>query len=92
MSTTQTRSYEHRHYSPSASIVESSRLVPWLMLCCLVAGVALGLSIVTLVAQARAYRELEREVRLMQMQTDGMKVAMLAEGIELDRHLKGENP
>ena len=76
----------------SATIVESSRLIPWLLLIAILSGLAVGLSIVTIYVQATAYGELEREVRLAQLQLDNMKIAMLAAGIDPSPHLEGESP
>jgi len=62
------------------------------MLTALLSGIAVASSIAVFYVQATSYRELEREVRLLQLQTDNLKVAMLAAGIDPAPHLKGENP
>jgi hypothetical protein len=62
------------------------------MLTAILAGMAAGLSLVTIYVQATAYGELEREVRLSQLQLDNMKIAMLAAGIDPAPHLEGESP
>ena len=83
---------ERRHYSPSATIVESSRLVPWMLFACIMAGLSLGLSITTIYIQATAYRELERENRLLQLKVDDMRVALNAQGITTSKHHQSESP
>jgi hypothetical protein len=70
---------------------ESSRLVPWLMLVCLLSGGALTMSIVTLVAYQNSYRTLERENRLMQQKYDDMKVEFLSRGMNPHPHMPGES-
>ena len=71
--------------------VESSRLVPWLLFSCLMAGFALGLSVTTIYIQATAYRELERENRLLQLKVDEFRMALLTAGIDPNPHAKGES-
>ena len=92
---------EQTSISPTASgnsglanvtILEPSRLLPWLALCCVLSGIAVAMSISVFYVQANSYRELEREVRLLQLQSDNMKVAMLAAGLDPAPHLRGENP
>ena len=83
---------EHRHYSPSATIVESSRLVPWMLFACIMSGLALGVSSMTVYVQATAYRELERENRLLQLKYDDMRVALNAQGITTSKHHQSESP
>ena len=83
---------ERRHYSPSATIVESSRLVPWMLFACIMAGVSLGLSVTTIYIQATAYRELERENRLLQLKVDDMAVALKARGIDPTPSHEGSAP
>ena len=78
--------------APSVIQNESSRLLPWVMLIALLAGISLGVSVVTIYVQATAYRTLERENRITQMQLDNMKVALLATSIDPAPHLKGEAP
>jgi hypothetical protein len=62
------------------------------MLTAILAGLAAGLSLATIYVQATAYDELEREVRLAQLQLDNMKIAMLVAGIDPSPHLEGESP
>lgn len=83
---------EHRHYSPSATIVESSRLVPWMLFACIMSGLALGISTMTVYIQATAYRELERENRLLQLKYDDMAVALKARGIDPTPSHEGSAP
>lgn len=71
--------------------VESSKLVPWLMLVCLLSGIALALAIMTLVVYSQNYRELERENRLMQQKYDDMKVEFLSRGMNPHPHMPGES-
>jgi hypothetical protein len=84
---------EHREHSPSASVVnvETSRLVPWMLLAVLAAGVSLGLSVTTIYIQATAYRELERENRLLQLKVDEFRMALIAADIDPNPHAKGES-
>lgn len=82
---------EHRLYSPSATIVESSRLVPWMLFACILSGVGMGLSVVTLYNQSTAYRELEREVRLQQLKVDEFRMALITAGIDPNPHVNGES-
>jgi hypothetical protein len=63
---------DSRAYDQAASIVqiESSKLVPWLLLCCLVCGVGIGLGTFAMVSAQRT----ERETRLLEyyvMELDG---------------------
>lgn len=76
-----------------ASIVqmETNKLIPWLMLTSLLAGIALAMSIVTLVIYTQNYRELEREFRLVQNDYDDVKVALELRGIPPHPHLKGQS-
>jgi hypothetical protein len=71
--------------------VESSRTLPWLVLTSLLSGIALGLSMVTLIVYAQNYRELERENRLMQQKYDDMKVEFLSRGMNPHPHMPGES-
>ena len=82
---------ERRHYSPSATIVESSRLVPWMLFACIMAGLSLGLSITTIYIQATAYRELERENRLLQLKVDEFRMALITADIDPNPHAEGES-
>lgn len=85
----------------SATVVqiESSKLLPWLILSCLLSGFAVASSIgayalhrnTAFIVDTR-YKELERENRLTQLQVDNMKVAMLNAGVDPAPHLKGEAP
>ena len=82
---------ESRTNSPSATIVESSRLVPWMLFACIMSGLALGISSMTVYTQATAYRELERENRLLQLKVDEFRVALVTAGIDPNPHVKGES-
>lgn len=82
---------ERRNYSPSATIIESSRLVPWMLFACIMAGVSLGLSVTTIYIQATAYRELERENRLLQLKVDEFRMALINAEIDPNPHVKGES-
>lgn len=66
----------------TATIVESSRLIPWLMLTNLVAGLALGLAILSVVLGQLA----EREARLAQYDVKIMQTKLAEHGIVLDEH------
>lgn len=80
-------------HAPAANIVqnESSKLLPWLMLVCLLSGISLALSIVTLVTYQQNYRMLEREYRLTQNDYDDVKVALELRGMDPHPHLKGQS-
>ena len=82
---------ERRNYSPSATIVESSRLVPWMLFACIMSGLALGISSMTGYTQATAYRELERENRVLQLKVDEFRMALITAGIDPNPHVKGES-
>ena len=70
----------------NVSIVETSKLLPYILAACIFSGVAIGLSVVTLYTQATAYRELERENRLLQLEVDDFRIAMIRAGIEIEEH------
>lgn len=76
-----------RSFSPSATIVDSK----WSALALICAGVALGLSIMVTYVQATAYRELERENRLLQLKVDEFRAALMAAGIDPNPHLEAES-
>ncbi len=69
---------------------EQSRLIPWLMLACLLSGFALAMAVMTLIVYSQNYRELERENRLMQQKYDDMKVEFLSRGMNPHPHMPGE--
>ena len=75
-----------------ASVVqmESSKLLPWLMLCCVLSGIAVALAVVMTVVYTQNYRELEREYRLQRLETDEMNVRLELAGIP--KHRKGDSP
>lgn len=77
---------ESRTNSPSATIIESSRLIPWMLMACLLAGISLGLSVTTIYIQATAYRELERESRLKAQAIDDLRASLIARGINPNNH------
>lgn len=83
---------ETRTNSPSATIIESSRLVPWMLFACIMSGLALGISSMTVYTQATAYRELERENRLLQLKYDDMAVALKSRGIDPTPSHEGSAP
>ena len=76
-----------RSFSPSATIVDSK----WSALALICAGVALGLSIMVTYVQATAYKELERENRLLQLKVDEFRMALIAAGIDPNPHLEAES-
>lgn len=80
-----------QNITSSATIIESSRLVPWMLFACLVSGLALGVSALTAYMQATAYRELERESRLLQLKVDEFRMALIAAGIDPNPHVNGES-
>ena len=77
---------ERRHYSPSATIIESSRLIPWMMLSSILSGLALALSIVLLVMVA----EMRREIRFQSLRLDEYRVALMNANIDPNPHVEGE--
>lgn len=78
---------ERRHCSPSATIIESSRLVPWLMLTSILSGVALSFALILLMQ----FMDLKREVRLQQLKIDEYRVALMNAGIDPNPHVDGES-
>ena len=77
---------ERRHYSPSATIIESSRLIPWMMLSSILSGLALALSIVLLLMVA----EMRREIRFQSLRLDEYRVALMNAKIDPNPHVEGE--
>lgn len=79
---------ERRENSPSATVyvVEQSKLLPWLMVICLLAGVSLGIS-VWAIFQARIA---EREARILKINVDGYETALALQGIDPHKHLPGD--
>lgn len=75
---TQTRSDERRHYSPSATIIESSRLLPWLMLSAIFSGFAVAFSAFTFYQMTRT----ERAYQLLQLQVMDQNAIMIREGLK----------
>lgn len=55
------------------------------------ASIALGVSIFTIVGSSRDYRELEREVRLQQLKLDEYRVALMKADIDPNPHVEGES-
>ena len=70
--------------------IESSRLIPWLLLSTLLSGVAVASALCVAWTQATAYRELEREVRLQRLETDELGAALARAGIPT--HREGDAP
>lgn len=68
----------------SASVVqvESTKLLPLLIILALVAGVALGLSISSIRESAKS----EREARVMQERWNDLKVELVRRGIPISDH------
>lgn len=79
---------ENRTNSPSAMIVETSK---WSALALVVAGISLGLAFATFYRSETAYRELERENRLLQLKVDEFRMALITAGIDPNPHLNGES-
>ena len=63
-----------------------------MLFACIMSGLALGISSMTVYTQATAYRELERENRLLQLKYDDMRVALNAQGITTSKHHQSESP
>ena len=70
----------------NVSIVETSKVMPYMFITCLLSGFALAASIYVNVQYAQAYKELERENRLAQLEIDDFRIAMIRAGIELEDH------
>ena len=70
----------------NVSIVETSKLLPWMFIVCLLSGFSLAASIYVNVQYAQAYKELERENRLAQLEIDDFRIAMIRAGIEIEEH------
>jgi len=84
---------ESIHAHPSANvnstrIVESSRLLPWLMLACVLSGAAIALSCWAIVEGIGA----ERKAEIATLRTEGFTRALIAKGIDPYPHLQGEDP
>ena len=81
---------ESRTNSPSAVV---TYIEPkWTSaLALIIAGIALGLSVMICYVQATAYRELEREVRLQQLKVDEFRMALIAAVIDPNPHLEAES-
>ena len=75
----------------TVSIVETSKVMPWLMLTCILSGFALAAAIYANVQYGQAYRELERENRLVQLKIDEYRMALMNAGIDPNPHLDGES-
>lgn len=58
----------------------------------IIAGIALGMSILTLVMYSQSYKELERENRLLQLKVDDMRVALNSQGISTNKHAASDSP
>lgn len=78
------------HGGAIVSQVEHSKLLPWLMLTCLLSGTALGLSVWSVISYSRDYHELEREYRLQRLETDEMNVRL--ELAKIPKHKPGDSP
>jgi hypothetical protein len=69
-------------YAPTLNNFESSKLLPWLMFCALVAGLALGLSVLAVVLGQQS----EREARLAQYDLQILRAKVEAVGVKSDDH------
>jgi hypothetical protein len=69
-------------YAPTLNHFESSKLLPWLMFCALVAGLALGLSVLAVVLGQQS----EREARLAQYDLQILRAKVEAVGVKTDDH------
>ena len=61
------------------------------MLVCLLSGFAMAGSIYANVYLGSAYKELERENRLLQLKVDEFRMALMKAGIDPNPHLDGES-
>jgi hypothetical protein len=75
--------------------VESSRLVPMLVvlagLALLVSGISLGVGWWSTASYSRDYKELERENRLLQLKVDEFRMALMKANIDPNPHLQEES-
>lgn len=62
------------------------------MLTCVLSGIALGLSATMIYIQATAYRTLERESRLAQLEIDNFRAVLHDAGLDPDAHKSGDKP
>lgn len=67
--------------------VEAPRLLPWLMFCSIVSGLALGLAILAVVLGQQS----EREARLAQYDAQLLRSKVAAIGVEIDDHAEDKH-
>lgn len=75
----------------TVSIVETSKLLPWICLSCVMSGLALAFAISANWQYSQSYKELERENRLVQLKIDEYRMALMNAGIDPNPHLDGES-
>lgn len=68
--------------SSSAQIIESSKLLPWLMLCCLLSAFALATSLFVVLGYQAQMARTERETRLLSLQVQDQSAIMIREGLK----------
>lgn len=68
--------------SSSAMIVESSKLLPWLMLCCLMSAFSLATSLFVVLGYQAQMQRTERETRLLSLQVQDQSAIMIREGLK----------
>lgn len=66
----------------TATIIETSRLLPWLMITAILSGFAVGLAILAIVLGQIS----ERESRLAQHDAQLLKMELVEHGITIDEH------
>lgn len=87
--TTQTRTSELRHYSPSASVRIGD--MPFLMPIIVIMTFMLGASLVGTLWAISEARKAEREARILKINVDGYEKALAFHGIDAHKHLPGES-
>lgn len=66
--------------------IESSRLLPWIMLCCILSGGAIFTSVFTYVTLSNEVRIAEREARVATERYNDIKVELVRRGIPVSDH------
>lgn len=69
---------ERRHYSPSATIIESSRLLPWLVVLAIMCGVSISFSCFTFYQLIRTQRTYD----LLDLQLRDQNAILIREGLK----------
>ena len=81
---------EHRHYSPSATIIEQGRLLPTVMALAIINAFLAGAALAVASWSIFQSRIAEREARILKINVDGYEKALQAHDIDPSFHLPGE--